>query len=56
MAQTTTLWTAVEGAIEMTRSSQEELIGMYIADMEQDIADMKKNSPPYRPAGKTSSG
>ena len=34
--------TAVEGAIEMTRSSQEELIGMYIADMEQDIADMKK--------------
>ena len=34
--------TAVTGSIEMTRSSQEKLLAMYISDTEDDIADMEK--------------
>ena len=36
--------TAVEGAIEMVRSSQGQLLGMYISDIRQDIADMEKKA------------
>ena len=36
--------TAVEGAIEMVRSSQGQLLGMYISDIRQDITDMEKKA------------